>query len=44
LLQRDTGLLNDILVDNLGLVDHRPFWLIGGNSFWSVLFVAVWRT
>jgi multiple sugar transport system permease protein len=44
LLQRDTGLLNHVLVDELGLLDHRPFWLIGGNSFWSLVVVAVWRT
>src|SRR5690349_14905094 len=31
LLQRDTGALNHVLVDQLGVVDERPFWLIGGN-------------
>ncbi len=44
LLQRDTGMLNHVLVDDLHLVDHRPFWLIGGNSFLSLCTVAVWRT
>jgi multiple sugar transport system permease protein len=44
LLQRDTGLLNHVLVNDLGLLDHRPFWLIGGNSFWSLVIVAIWRT
>src|SRR2546430_10295956 len=44
LLQRDTGLLNHIIVDDLHLVDHRPFWLIGGNSFASLVALAVWRT
>jgi multiple sugar transport system permease protein len=44
LLQRDTGLLNHIIVDDLHLVDHRPFWLIGGNSFTSLVLVSVWRT
>jgi multiple sugar transport system permease protein len=44
LLQRDTGLLNHVLVDDLHLVDHRPFWLIGGNSFASLVAVSVWRT
>ncbi|GAA3389595.1 carbohydrate ABC transporter permease [Cryptosporangium minutisporangium] len=43
LLQRDTGALNHVLVDQLGLVDDRPFWLIGGNSFWSLVLVSVWR-
>ena len=27
-----------------GLVDDRPFWLIGDNSFWALLVVSVWRT
>ncbi|EXG81448.1 carbohydrate ABC transporter permease [Cryptosporangium arvum] len=43
LLQRDTGALNHILVDQLHVVDDRPFWLIGGNSFWSLVIVMVWR-
>jgi multiple sugar transport system permease protein len=44
LLQRDTGLLNHVIVDQLHLTDTRPFWLIGGNSFWSLVMVSVWRT
>jgi multiple sugar transport system permease protein len=44
LLQRDQGMLNHILVDQLHLVDERPFWLIGDNSLWSLIMVAVWRT
>jgi multiple sugar transport system permease protein len=43
MLQRDTGLVNHVLVDNLGLVSDRPFWLLGGNAFVSVVTVAVWR-
>ncbi|MEU8300079.1 sugar ABC transporter permease [Micromonospora sp. NPDC048909] len=43
LLQRDTGLVNHVLVDQLGLLNERPFWLIGDNSFWSLLVVSVWR-
>lgn len=43
LLQRDTGLVNHVLVDQLGLLGERPFWLIGDNSFWSLLVVSVWR-
>ena len=42
--QRDTGLINHVLVDQLGVVDHRSFWLIGGNSFVAVLVVSVWRS
>jgi multiple sugar transport system permease protein len=44
LFQRDTGLVNHVLVDQLGLTDHRPFWLIGGNSFVALLVVSVWRS
>lgn len=44
LFQRDTGLVNHVLVDQLGLVGHRPFWLIGGNSFVALLVVSVWRS
>ncbi|MET7424181.1 sugar ABC transporter permease [Dactylosporangium sp. NPDC005555] len=45
LFQRDTGLVNHVLVDQFGLVDgERPFWLIGENSFWALLVVSVWRT
>ena len=44
LLQRDTGVVNHVLVDQLHLVGDRPFWLIGENSFFSLLAVSVWRT
>ena len=43
MLQRDTGVINHILVDQLGLLDEAPFWLIGDNAFISVVVVAVWR-
>jgi multiple sugar transport system permease protein len=43
LLQRDTGLVNHVLVDQLHLTSSRPFWLIGGNSFWAMVVVSVWR-
>src|SRR6185437_10027119 len=34
MLDRDNGALNRLLVDDLHVVGHRPFWLIGGNAFW----------
>ena len=43
MFQRDTGLVNQVLLDT-GITDHRPFWLIGGNSFVAVLVVSVWRS
>ncbi|MFI6822777.1 carbohydrate ABC transporter permease [Micromonospora sp. NPDC050187] len=44
LFQRDTGLVNHVLVDQLHLLDDRPFWLIGENSFVALLIVSIWRT
>jgi multiple sugar transport system permease protein len=44
ILQRDNGLLNHVLVDQLHLFGTRPFWLIGNNSFFALIMVAVWRT
>jgi multiple sugar transport system permease protein len=43
MLQRDTGMVNQLLV-SLHLAHARPFWLIGGNSFVSLVTVAIWRT
>ncbi|WP_042364743.1 carbohydrate ABC transporter permease [Streptacidiphilus neutrinimicus] len=44
MFQRDTGLVNTLLVHDLHLFPTAPFWLIGGNSFWALLITAVWRT
>ena len=44
LFQRDTGLVNHVIVDQFGLVDEAPFWLIGDNSFVALLVVSVWRS
>ncbi|SEM06031.1 carbohydrate ABC transporter permease [Streptacidiphilus jiangxiensis] len=44
MFQRDTGLVNTLLVHDLHLFKTAPFWLIGGNSFWALLITAVWRT
>jgi multiple sugar transport system permease protein len=43
MLQRDTGAVNHILVDNLGLASDRPFWLLGGNALTSLIVVALWK-
>ncbi len=43
LFQRDTGAVNALLVDTLHLVDERPFWLLGANSFWAIVVPTVWR-
>jgi len=36
MFQRDTGLINSVL-------GSHTFWLIGDNSFWSLVVVNVWR-
>ncbi|WP_367123691.1 carbohydrate ABC transporter permease [Streptomyces phytohabitans] len=44
MLQRDNGLVNHVLHEQLGLTDSPTFWLIGDNSFVSLVVVSVWRT
>jgi multiple sugar transport system permease protein len=44
MLQRETGAINTLLVDDLGLLDERPFWLLGDNAFWSVVMTSLWRS
>jgi multiple sugar transport system permease protein len=41
--QRDTGIVNTVLVDWLHLLDDKPFWLLGANSFWAIVVPTVWR-
>ncbi|MFF8375903.1 carbohydrate ABC transporter permease [Streptomyces sp. NPDC015661] len=43
MFQRDNGLINHVLHDQLGLGDSPAFWLIGDNSFWALLTVSVWK-
>ena len=43
MLQQDTGAVNRVLLA-LHLTRSPPFWLIGPNSFFSLVIVAVWRT
>ncbi|WP_396446240.1 carbohydrate ABC transporter permease [Actinomadura sp.] len=45
MFQRDTGMVNHILADQLHATGGgRPFWLIGDNSFWALVTVIVWRS
>lgn len=44
MLQQDNGAMNTLLVDNLGLFEQRPFWLIGDNAFWSIVMTSLWRS
>lgn len=43
MFQRDNGLVNHVLHDQLGLTDSPSFWLIGDNSFVALLVVSVWK-
>ncbi|MEI7031850.1 sugar ABC transporter permease [Streptomyces pratensis] len=43
MFQRDNGLVNHVLHDQLGLTDGTSFWLIGDNSFIALLVVSVWK-
>ncbi|MFF1796069.1 carbohydrate ABC transporter permease [Kitasatospora sp. NPDC058263] len=44
MFQRDTGLINHVLHDQLHLVDDKPFWLLGDNSLTALVTVSVWRS
>jgi len=44
MFQRDSGLINHVLHDQLNLVSEKPFWLIGDNSFIALIVVSVWKT
>lgn len=43
MFQRDNGLVNHVLHDQLGLTGSPPFWLIGDNGFAALLVVSVWK-
>ncbi|WP_198663367.1 carbohydrate ABC transporter permease [Jiangella endophytica] len=43
MFSRDYGAVNQLLVDGLGAVSDRPFWLIGDNAFWVVAVVWIWN-
>jgi multiple sugar transport system permease protein len=41
--QSDSGIINQLLVDRLHLLDDRPVWLLGPNSMWAIIIPSVWR-
>ena len=43
IFNQQEGALNHLLVEDLGLLDDKPFWLLGDNSFWVIVVVAAWR-
>lgn len=44
IFQKDTGALNHILADNLGLISSsdKPFWLLGANAFVALCVAGTW--
>jgi len=44
MFQRDNGLINHVLVENLHLTGEASFWLIGNKSFIAMAIVAIWRS
>jgi multiple sugar transport system permease protein len=44
MFQRDNGLINHVLVDDLHFMSSASFWLIGNKAFISMVVVAIWRS
>jgi multiple sugar transport system permease protein len=44
MFQRDNGLINHLLIDDLHVMSHPSFWLIGNKAFASMAVVAIWRS
>jgi multiple sugar transport system permease protein len=43
MLQSESGIVNKLLVDHMGLLDSKPVWLIGENSLWAIIVPSIWR-
>jgi multiple sugar transport system permease protein len=43
MFQRDTGMVNTVLSDELHVTHGHPFWLLGGNSFAALVVINIWR-
>ncbi|MCO5971764.1 carbohydrate ABC transporter permease [Actinoallomurus soli] len=43
MFQRDTGMVNALLSDELKVTHGHPFWLLGDRGFAAVVIIAVWR-
>ena len=41
--QSDVGIINKVLVDYTGLLNHRPIWLLGPNTMWAIVIPSIWR-
>jgi multiple sugar transport system permease protein len=43
MFQSDSGIVNKVLVDWLGIVGDRPVWLLGKNTIWALIIPSIWR-
>ena len=44
MFQKDAGIINQLLVDDLHILSHnRPTWLLGSNTMWAIIIPSVWR-
>lgn len=43
ILQQQNGMLNHVLVDQLGVFADKPYWLLGDNSLVALIVVNVWK-
>jgi multiple sugar transport system permease protein len=43
MFQRDSGMVNAVLSDELHLTHGHPFWLIGNNGFVALVVIGIWR-
>ncbi len=41
--QKEIGIINIVLVDWLHLFPSKPFWLLGQNTIWAIIFPTIWR-
>jgi multiple sugar transport system permease protein len=44
MFQRDNGLINHLLIDDLHVTHSASFWLIGNKAFFAMAIVAIWRS
>ncbi len=42
--QKDTGIINDLLVDVFHILPAKPFWLIGPHTIWAIIIPSIWRS
>jgi len=42
--QKDTGVINYLLVDVFHILSDKPFWLMGSNTIWAIIIPTIWRS